>query len=51
MYLCEETIGADQLRDYHTADLPLCLRISKSRFSHDTAHLFFAPLIVQLVYI
>ena len=38
-YLCSENKGADQLRGYREADLRLCFRICKSRFSHDVAHL------------
>ena len=42
-YLCSEDIGTDQLRSNinHAFDLRLCLRIyiSKSRFSHDAAHI------------
>ena len=38
-YPSSENIGADQLRSYCTADLRLCFRISKIRFSHDAAHL------------
>ena len=35
-YLFNENIGVDQLRGYHTADLPFCfLHMQKSRFSHD----------------
>ena len=37
-YPCGENKGADQLRGYREADLRLCFRICKSRFSHDTAH-------------
>ena len=36
-YLCSENKGADQLRDYREADLRLCFRICKKRFSHDEA--------------
>ena len=36
--MCSKNKGADQLRGYHAADLPLCLTIcKKSRFSHNTA--------------
>ena len=38
-YPCSENKGADQLRSYYAADLPLCFRICKSRFSHNEAHL------------
>ena len=38
-YLCSENKGADRLRGYREADLRLCFRICKKRFSHDTAHL------------
>ena len=33
--------GADQLRSYCEADLRLCFRIGKIRFSHDAAHIKF----------
>ena len=37
----KENKGADQLRGYHEADLPLCFRIyAKHWFSHDVAHMF-----------
>ena len=36
-YPCSENQGADQLRGYREADLRLCFRICKSRFSHDAA--------------
>ena len=39
-YLCSENKGADQLRGYREADLRLCFRICKNRFSHVAAHLF-----------
>ena len=39
-YPCSENKGADQLRGYHEADLRLCFRICKSRFSHNEAHLY-----------
>ena len=35
--LCSEIKGADQLRIYRAADLRLCFRICKIRFSHDAA--------------
>ena len=38
-YLCSENKGADQLRGYREADLHLCFRICKSRFSHYEAHI------------
>ena len=38
-YLCSENKGADQLCGYLTADLRLCFRICKSRFSHSAAHM------------
>ena len=38
-YLHSENKGADQLRGYREADLRLCFRICKSRFSHDAAHI------------
>ena len=37
-HLCRENKGADQVRGDRAADLRLCLRICKSRFSHDAAH-------------
>ena len=36
-YPSSENKGADQLRGYPEADLCLCFRICKSRFSHDAA--------------
>ena len=36
-YLCSEIKGADQLGGYREADLHLCFRICKNRFSHDAA--------------
>ena len=44
-YLCSENKGADQLRGYREADLRLCFRICKSRFSHDEAHMFVVMLL------
>ena len=38
-YLCNENKGADQLRSYREADLVFVFAYSKSRFSHDVAHL------------
>ena len=38
-YLCRGNKGADQLRDYHAADLHLCFAYSKSRFSHDATQI------------
>ena len=38
-YLCGENKGADQLRGYREADLRLCFRICKNRFSNDAAHI------------
>ena len=38
-YLFSENKGADQLRSYRKADLLLCFRICKKRFSHDAAHI------------
>ena len=38
-YLYSENKGAGQLRSYCAADLRLCFRICKSRFSHNEAHL------------
>ena len=37
---CSKNKGADQLRDYGTANLNLFFAYAKSRFSHDTAHVF-----------
>ena len=34
------TLGADQLRGHREADLRLCFRICKSRFSYDAAHIW-----------
>ena len=39
-YLCSENKGTDQLSGYCEADLRLCFRICKKRFSHDAAHIF-----------
>ena len=38
-YPCSENRGADQLCSYCTADMCLCFRICKSRFSHDAAQI------------
>ena len=38
-YLCSENIGADRLSGYGAADLHICFRICKIRFSHDAAHI------------
>ena len=38
-YLCSENKEADQVRGYRDADLRLCFRICKIRFSHDAAHI------------
>ena len=38
-YPYSENKDADQLRSYCAADLRLCFRTCKNRFSHDTAHL------------
>ena len=38
-YPFSENEGADQLRSYCAADLRLCFRICKSRFSHNEAHI------------
>ena len=38
-YPCSENKGADQLRGYREADLRLCFRICKSRFSHDATQI------------
>ena len=35
LYLDSESKGADQLHSYCAADLRLCFRICKNRFSHD----------------
>ena len=37
-YPCSENKDADQLRGYREADLRLCFRICKNRFSPDEAH-------------
>ena len=47
-YLCSENKGADQLRGYREADLRLCFRICKSRFSHDEAQLVLIDKISRL---
>ena len=44
-YLCSEIKGADQLRGHLEADLRLCFRICKSRFSHDAANFFLSRLV------
>ena len=38
-YPCSENKGADQLRGQREADLRLCFRICKKRFSHDLAQI------------
>ena len=38
-YPCSENKGADQLRSYCAADLRLCFRKCKNRFSHNEAHM------------
>ena len=38
-YPCSENKGADQLCGLRTADLRLCFRIFKIRFSHNEAHI------------
>ena len=38
-YLCSENKGAVQMRDFRAADLRLCFRICKKRFSHDAAQI------------
>ena len=38
-YLCSENKGADQLRGHRETDLRLCVRICKSQFSHNEAHI------------
>ena len=45
-YLCSENKGADQLRGYREADLRLCFRMCKKRFSHDAAHIML-PLFIN----
>ena len=42
-YLCTESKGADQLCGHLTADLRLCFRTYKSRFSHEAALFFMFP--------
>ena len=37
-YQCSQNKGADQLCGYREADLRLCFRICKNRFSHNEAH-------------
>ena len=37
--LSHENKGADELRSYCQADLRLCFRIGKIRFSQDSAHM------------
>ena len=39
-YMCSENKGADQLCDYRTADVRLCFRKCKSRFSHGAAQIY-----------
>ena len=39
-YLCSENKGADQLRGYREADLRLCFRICKNRFSDVGANIY-----------
>ena len=50
-YLCSENKGADQLRDHRAADLRLCFRILKGRFSHDTAQFVPAASNLSLIYL
>ena len=38
-YPCSENKGVDQLRGYREADLRLCFRICKNRFSHNEAQI------------
>ena len=38
-----ENKGADRLRGYREADLRLCFRMCKIRFSHDEAHMSTDP--------
>ena len=44
-YPCSENKGADQLRGYREADLRLCFRICKKRFSHNEAHILLERII------
>ena len=39
LYLCSENKGAEQLCGYCRADLRLCFRICKNRFSHNAAYM------------
>ena len=39
-YLSSENKVADQIRGYREADLRLCFRFCKFRFSHNEAHFF-----------
>ena len=48
--MCSESKGADQLHSYYAADLRLCFRICKSRFSHDEAHKGFFPCMFMVHY-
>ena len=50
-YLRSENKAADQLRGYRAADLRLCFRILKGRFSHDTAQLLPAASNLSLIYL
>ena len=47
-YLCSENKGADQLRGYREADLCLCFRVCKNRFSHDAAQLLLNPVFIEI---
>ena len=47
-YPCSENKGADQLRGYREADLRLCFRIGKIRFSHDAAQISFMTIRVNV---
>ena len=38
-YKCSDNKGAEQLRGYPAADLRLCFRHAKSRFSHDVVQI------------
>ena len=44
-YPCSENKGADQLRGHREADLRLCFRICKSRFSPNEAHMIYTQYI------
>ena len=46
-YLCSENKSAYQLRDYREADLRLCFRTCKRRFSHNEAHILIYENIIR----